>query len=40
MRKQLWKKKNLDWGNIGFSYVPTDMRYVADIRMEYGERDG
>ena len=32
MRKQLWKKKNLDWGNIGFSYVPTDMRYVADYK--------
>ena len=26
------EKKNLDWGNIGFSYVPTDMRYVADYK--------
>ena len=32
------EKKNLDWGNIGFSYMPTDMRYVADYK--YGERDG
>ena len=26
------EKKNLDWGNIGFSYMPTDMRYVADYK--------
>ncbi|MDY6304685.1 MAG: branched-chain amino acid aminotransferase [Oribacterium sp.] len=23
-------KKNLDWGNIGFSYMPTDKRYVSN----------
>lgn len=26
------EKKELDWGNIGFSYMPTDMRYVADYK--------
>ena len=26
------EKKNLDWGNIGFSYMPADMRYVADYK--------
>ncbi len=26
------EKKNLDWGNIGFNYMPTDMRYVANYK--------
>jgi len=26
------EKKNLDWANIGFSYMPTDMRYVANYK--------
>lgn len=26
------EKKNLDWGNIGFGYVPTDYRYVAHYK--------
>ena len=26
------EKKNLDWSNIGFSYMPTDMRYVANYK--------
>ena len=26
------EKKNLDWGNIGFSYMVTDERYVADYK--------
>ena len=26
------EKKDLDWGNIGFTYMPTDMRYVADYK--------
>ena len=26
------EKKNIDWGNIGFSYMPTDMRYVANFK--------
>ena len=21
--------KNIDWGNLGFSYMPTDYRYVS-----------
>ena len=24
------EKKNLDWANLGFSYMPTDYRYVSD----------
>ena len=26
------EKKNLDWGNIGFSYVTTDYRYVSNYK--------
>lgn len=26
------EKKNLDWSNIGFGYMPTDMRYVANYK--------
>ena len=25
-------KKNIDWGNLGFSYMPTDKRYVANFK--------
>lgn len=25
-------KKDLDWGNIGFTYMPTDKRYVANYK--------
>ena len=32
MEEMPMEKKNLDWGNIGFSYMPTDMRYVADYK--------
>ncbi|MFR2488870.1 MAG: branched chain amino acid aminotransferase, partial [Hungatella sp.] len=28
--EQTMEKKDLDWGNIGFSYMPTDKRYVAN----------
>ncbi len=32
------EKKDLDWGNIGFTYMPTDKRYVADYKDgEWGE---
>lgn len=24
------EKKNIDWGNLGFAYMPTDYRYVAN----------
>lgn len=26
------EKKNIDWGNLGFSYMPTDKRYVANFK--------
>ncbi|MCD8010574.1 MAG: branched-chain amino acid aminotransferase [Lachnospiraceae bacterium] len=26
------EKKNLDWGNLGFDYIPTDQRYVSRYR--------
>ncbi len=26
------EKKNIDWANLGFGYVPTDYRYVSDYR--------
>ncbi len=26
------EKKNLDWANLGFEYIPTDERYVAHYR--------
>ena len=25
------EKKNIDWGSIGFGYIPTDYRYVANF---------
>ena len=26
------EKKELDWGNIGFTYMTTDKRYVAEYK--------
>lgn len=26
------EKKNIDWSNLGFGYVQTDMRYVSDFK--------
>ncbi|MCI8585417.1 MAG: branched-chain amino acid aminotransferase [Lachnospiraceae bacterium] len=26
------EKKNIDWSNLGFSYMPTDKRYVANYK--------
>ena len=26
------EKANIDWSNIGFGYIPTDKRYVADFK--------
>lgn len=26
------EKKNIDWGNIGFSYIQTDYRYVSNFK--------
>ena len=31
------EKKNLDWENLGFSYMTTDYRYVADYKDEAWE---
>ena len=34
------EKKNLDWANIGFEYVQTDKRYVANYkRRKNGMRE-
>lgn len=30
------EKKNLDWGNLGFGYMTTDYRYVANYKEESG----
>ncbi len=29
---RVMEKKNIDWGNLGFSYMPTDKRYVANYK--------
>ena len=26
------EKKNIDWSNLGFGYIPTDVRYVSDLK--------
>ena len=26
------EKKNIDWSNIGFGYMPTDKRYVSNFK--------
>ena len=26
------EKKNIDWANLGFGYVPTDYRYVSNFK--------
>ena len=26
------EKKNIDWGSIGFGYIPTDYRYVSNFK--------
>lgn len=26
------EKKNIDWGNLGFAYMPTDKRFVANYK--------
>ena len=31
------EKKNIDWGNLGFGYMPTDKRFVANYKN--GARD-
>lgn len=34
------EKKNLDWGNLGFAYMPTDYRYVANYKDGAWEEGG
>ena len=31
------EKKNIDWGNLGFGYVPTDYRYVSNFKVIFFE---
>ena len=26
------EKKNIDWGNLGFGYIPTEVRYVSNFK--------
>ena len=26
------EKKDIDWGNLGFAYMPTDKRFVANYK--------
>ena len=26
------EKKNIDWANIGFGYIPTDVRYISNYK--------
>lgn len=33
------EKKNLDWSNLGFSYMKTDKRYVANYTAKAGKWD-
>lgn len=35
-RSNTMAKKNIDWGSIGFSYIPTDKRYVPTLRTANG----
>ncbi len=34
------EKKNLDWGNLGFGYMPTDYRYVSNYKDGKWEEGG
>ena len=34
------EKKNIDWSNLGFGYVPTDYRFVANYKNETWEEGG
>lgn len=31
-RGEKMEKKNIDWGNLGFSYMPTEKRYVSNYK--------
>ncbi len=34
------EKKNIDWENLGFAYIPTDYRYVANYKDGKWEKGG
>ena len=34
------EKKNIDWGNIGFSYIQTDYRYVSNFKNGVWDEGG
>ncbi|MBR0410386.1 MAG: branched-chain amino acid aminotransferase [Eubacterium sp.] len=34
------EKKNIDWGNIGFGYIPTEARFVANYKDGAWEEGG
>lgn len=38
-RQIVMEKKNLDWSNLGFNYMKTDKRYVANYKAEVGKWD-
>ena len=33
------EKKNIDWGSLGFAYMPTDKRYVSNYKDGKGDDD-
>mgnify|MGYP003605328774 FL=1 len=34
------EKKNLDWANLGFGYMTTDYRYVANYKNGAWDKGG
>ena len=34
------EKKNIDWGNLGFAYMPTEQRYVASFKDGSWDKGG
>ena len=31
-------KENIDWSNLGFAYMQTDMRYVSNYKTGHGTK--
>ena len=31
-RRDIMEKKNIDWANLGFGYIKTDKRFVANFK--------
>ena len=36
----MMEKKNIDWANLGFGYIPTDYRFVANYKDGAWEEGG